>query len=181
MGQPLLSDTPPDRAPAGGDAPRVTTYGIAICALILALGAVALSGWTALRSSTEESAVPIADEQSRVEGQRRICDAFTVVRQGVSLNTNLEVPGRGGDPAAGMSVAANARLALFGEGEYLLARLDMAAPSELRDATRSLADALLDIGPTSIAGVPTTDPAQAQRLRSAEDLSTRVADLCGRS
>ena len=43
----------------------------------------------------------------------------------------------GPEPVALAAVAGNARLALFGGGQYLLNSLDSATPPELADAVRS--------------------------------------------
>ena len=53
----------------------------------------------------------------------QICTAFDTVVTGVSLNTNLTAPGGPGDTTGAHAVAANARIALIGGGQYLLNRL----------------------------------------------------------
>jgi len=77
------------------------------------------------------------------------------------------------------AVAANARLAMFAGGSYLLARLDPATPEPLAGALRAFANVLQDIAMNSLAGIGNEDPAQAARLREAESLSVRAAELCG--
>ena len=54
-----------------------------------------------------------------------ICTAVDTVRNAVSRQTNADF---GPDPIAREAVAANARLATIGGGNYLLARLDPAIP-----------------------------------------------------
>lgn len=156
---------------------------VPLVALVLAVGAIVISGWAALRPSTSQAGVddnnPSAfDDAARSAAKEKACAAFETVRRGVSLNTNASAPGGSGDVAGGLAVAANARLALLGGGEYLLSRLDAAVPTELEEPLRQFADTLLDIGATAISGVPTTDPVQADRLRSAEHLSPVIANLC---
>ena len=158
-----------------------------IVALVLAIGAMALAAWAVLRPGTFE--VPNAsdgasatfDDSERVAAEQKLCGAFETVRRGVSLNTNASAPGGPEDVAGGLAVAANARLALYGGGEYLLARIDDATPEELATTSRDLANTLLDIGAASISGVPTSDPSQTDRLRNAEDLSAAIAEQCANS
>jgi hypothetical protein len=97
------------------------------------------------------------------------------VRKAVSLQTNADL---GPDPVAKEAVAANARLATLGGGEYLLSRLDPATPPELPGAVRSFANNLQDIGMNQLVGVPNTDPALAARLSEAQKASTQIAELC---
>lgn len=154
---------------------------VSFVALVLAIGAVALSTWAAFRPVTPEAATEIdaaADDAARIAAEQKLCIAFETVHRGVSLNTNASAPGGPADVAGGMAVAANARLALFGGGEYLLSRIDPAVSTELEEASRSFADMLVDIGAISISGVPTSDPAQADRLQAAEELSGAVDSLC---
>lgn len=153
---------------------------VAFVALILAAGALALSAWAVIRSIAPESAgPPIADEATSTAAKQKACSAFVTVRRGVSLNTNASAPGGPNDVAGGLAVAANARLALFGGGEYLMSQIDAAVPSELREPATEFAETLMDIGAVAISGVPTTEPAQADRLRAAERLSSAIADKCG--
>lgn len=176
------STAAPGTAPPGGNNSAHRSP-VALLAMALALVAVALSAWAAFRPSpTENAAVgapaQITDE-SRGVARQSVCDAFDTVRRGITINTNASAPGGPGDVAGGMAVAANARLALLGGGEYLLSKLEPAVPTDLGDATRTFATTLLDIGALSIAGIPTTDPAQTDRMRSADALSAEIAGLCG--
>jgi hypothetical protein len=75
-------------------------------------------------------------------------------------------------------VAANARLATLGGGEYLLSRLDPATPSELADPVRSFANNLQDIGMNQLVGLPNTDPTVAARLSEAQAASQQITDMC---
>jgi hypothetical protein len=101
-----------------------------------------------------------------------------VVRRGVSLNTNLQPEGGPGDVTGSLAVAANARLALFNGGEYLLARVDPATPTDLSDAIHRFANTLLDIGAAATAGAPNSEPAQAARLKDADSANTTITELC---
>ena len=103
--------------------------------------------------------------QQSDDAKAGVCGAFDMVRKAVSMQTNADL---GPDPVAREAVAANARLATLGGGEYLLSRLDPATPPELADAVRSFANNLQDIGMNQLVGVPNTDPTIASRLREAD-------------
>ena len=77
------------------------------------------------------------------------------------------------------SAAANARVALFDGGQYLLAQLDPATPDDVAEDVRRFADLLMEIGAAAMAGVPNTDPAQTARLADAEAASVALGGRCG--
>jgi hypothetical protein len=104
-----------------------------------------------------------------------VCQAFDLVRNAVSLQTNANL---GTDPAAVQAVAANARLATLGGGQFLLTRLDAKAPADLTDAVRSFATDLQDIGMSQLAGTRGDDPAQTNRTNNLQTTANRIADLC---
>jgi hypothetical protein len=148
---------------------------LAIVALIIALGALGLAGWTLYRldySKTEYSSTQIADAKSRV------CGAMDVVRRGVSLNTNMAPAGGPEDITGAQAVAANARLSLYDGGQYLLARLDPATPAHLADKVREFANDLMDIGANATAGATNDEPEQAARLKKADDANNTILELC---
>jgi hypothetical protein len=162
--------------PPSGDPPR-RGRGLAATALVLAIVALGLAAWTALRPAPK----PSADEYSAAQqsdAKLAACGAVDIVRKGVSLNTNLPSPGGQGDVTGSLAVAANARLSLSDGGLYLLHRLDDATPTELSDAVEKFANTLLDIGAASTAGAQNTDPDQAARLQAADTENARVAELC---
>jgi hypothetical protein len=140
---------------------------LAVALLSLGVSAVAL-----VRSL--DHGADYTDEQ-RAAATARVCTAFATVRTGVATNTNVTAPeGISGSLAA----AANARLALSDGGQYLLVRLDPAAPEDLAADVTRFADALMDIGAAATAGVPNTDPAQAKRLEAAQSASAAVSNRC---
>ena len=100
------------------------------------------------------------------------------VRTGVATNTNIAPPGGSGDISGALAVAANARVALFDGGQYLLARLDPATPTDLAGEVSRFANQLMDIGAAATAGVPNSDPVQAGRLQDAEAASTAISGRC---
>jgi hypothetical protein len=143
-------------------------------ALILAIAALAVAGWTLYRS---EDAKSYSDTQ-RAEAKVEACTAMDLVRRGVSLNTNLQPAGGPDDVTGSLAVAANARVSLYDGGQYLLAKLDPATPSDLADAVRKLANNLMDIGAASTAGAQNTDPDQSARLRDADAAHATIVELC---
>jgi hypothetical protein len=156
------------------DSPR-RAGALTYIALILAIAALAVAGWTLYRS---ELSKPSYSDAQRAEAKVKACSAMDLVRRGVSLNTSLAPAGGPDDVTGSMAVAANARVALYDGGQYLLARLDPATPSELADAIRKFADNLMDIGAAATAGAQNTDPDQAARLRDAEAANATVTELC---
>jgi hypothetical protein len=148
---------------------------LTIISLVVAVVALVLAGWTLYRSEfseTEYSADQIAAAKTKA------CNAVDVVRRGVSLNTNLMPEGGPADVTGAQAVAANARLSLYDGGQYLIARLDPATPDLLAEKARDFANNLMDIGANATAGVPNSDSAQTERLKSADRTSTTLTELC---
>jgi hypothetical protein len=137
-------------------------------ALLIALIAVGLAGWALLSAPP---GAPASADGSKTS----VCNAVETVGKAVQIQTNADL---GPDPVAQRAVAGNARLAIFGGGDYLLRRLGPNTPKELGDAVRAFADNLQDIGMNALADVPNTDPAQAARLRDGEAGRIRIAQLC---
>lgn len=151
---------------------------VAILALIVALVALGLAGWAAFRPTPEPAASPAYTASQQADAKKAVCAASDLVRRGISLNTNLPVPGGDTDVTGSLAVAANARLSLSSGGRYLLDRLDPATPKELADSVRQFANTLMDIGAAAIAGAQNTEPDQASRLRVADAANTKIADAC---
>jgi len=144
--------------------------------LYTALAVAVLSLGVALFALLRPAADPEYTDGQRDDAKAAICAVFQTVRTGVATNTNVEPPGD--DIAGALGVAANARVALFDGGQYLLARLDPATPTDLADQIRTFGNQLMDIGAAATAGVPNTDPVQAGRLEDAETASTAISGLC---
>ncbi len=68
------------------------------------------------------------------------------------------------------------RISLFDGGQYLLARLASATPTDLADAARGFANGLMDIGAATTAGAQNSD--RAKRLTDADPASTKIGQLC---
>lgn len=147
-------------------------------ALVVALAALGLAGWTAFKPAANDEAAPVYTDAQRNDAKTRICAATDLVRKGVSLNTNLQPPGGESDVTGSLAVAANARISLSDGGQYLLARLDPAAPQPLAADVTTFANTLMDIGAASIAGALNTDPEQAARLAQVDSLNTKLVEDC---
>lgn len=148
---------------------------LTIISLVVAFAALGVAAWSLYRSNpanTDYTAEQTADAKAKA------CAAVEVVRRGVSLNTNLMPAGGAADITGAQAVAANARVSLNDGGQYLIARLDPATPEALAAKVREFADDLMDIGANSTAGVTNDDPAQAQRLKNADDVNASLEDLC---
>ena len=159
-------------------ATRTASRWVAPAALVIAVIAIGVAIWAVVRSPAEPVAnpgEPAANAGQTGGDKANVCAAFETVRRSVSLRTNADL---GPDPVAREAVAANARLATLGGGQYLLVRLGPATPPELADAVRSFANNLQDIGIDQLAGAPGTDPAQTDRMTKAQESSTQIADMC---
>lgn len=183
-GQQVTSEPTGNRAPrrAASDSSRIALVVVGIIALV----ALGLSSWALFRpaksATSADATQPIESTSYTAEQQAaakaKICAAHGLVRDGVTLNTNLQAPG-GPDNAVGtLAVAANGRVALLGGGQYLLANLDPATPQQVADAVRPFALKLMDIGAAATAGIPVTDPVQSARLKDADGMNTTIANLC---
>lgn len=156
--------------------PRATSP-LTPIALMLALIAVGLSVWALVSvpdrssSSGQVAVSPVAGGDAK----ERVCRAAHTVATAVQAQTNRSV---GPEPAAVEAVAANARLAMVGGGEYLLTQIGADTPNELADAARSFAGTLQMIGVNALAGVPNSDELQAGRIQDAEATRNKLSQLC---
>jgi hypothetical protein len=132
---------------------------LAPLAIPLAVIALALSIWAAVRASTNEANVVALTGDSKV----RVCTAVEMVAR---MQTRNDM------------APANASLALLGGGDYLLRQLDANTPARLADAVRDFARDLQDVGMNALAGVPYSDPRQAARQAEGDFDRKQVADLC---
>lgn len=148
---------------------------------VVSVAALGLAGWAVFRPSSSASGAAedtnFTDAQ-RADAKTKICTAFTVVRAGVNVNTNLQAPGGPEDVTGALAVMANSRVALYDGGQYLLARLDPATPPELANAVRKFANDLMDIGAGTTAGLLNSDPGQAALLKDASAVDGTIGQLC---
>ena len=147
--------------------------------LVVAIVAAGLSGWLLIRQAQDGTPnSPKYSDAQRADAKQKICAAAAAVRKGVSLNTNLQPPGGPEDVTGALAVAANARISLYGGGQYLLARVDPATPPELADAVKKFGNLLMDIGASATAGQQNSEPEQAARLKDAHAADTTITELC---
>lgn len=146
---------------------------IASIALVTALVALGFSVYTWLQARPVE----YTPEQQQ-QAKQTACSAFSTVSTGVATNTHLASPGGDANVAGSLAVAANARVALIGGGQYLLNQIEPAISAELADPLTEFATALQDFGAASLAGALNTDPDQAERLTRIEELNNTLQGLC---
>ncbi|AXK76365.1 MULTISPECIES: hypothetical protein [Mycobacteriaceae] len=158
---------------------------IAVSAMLVAiatLGASAYMWRNPVNSGPAAAAAPVAEtftEEQRAQSQAQVCDAFALVSVGVANSSAMQQPAANqGNFGAAIAVAANARLALLGGGQFLLNRVEPATPDELADAARDFGNTLMDVGAAAIAEIPTNDPAQQQRLKDADEQNTKLDQIC---
>jgi hypothetical protein len=139
-----LPPPPPSPASSPWPAPSIVrpSRSLAIASIAIALVAlgVAIGSWFRPMPDNKPPPAPSSPaftEQQTAEAKAKVCATYDKVHQAVLNNT-----GRSGgtDPIALLGVAANARLALYDGGEYLLKILaeQPATPPELATAVRQL-------------------------------------------
>lgn len=148
---------------------------IAIAAVVIGLIAAGIGGYALYAVKNQDKKYTEAEQDT---AKIALCDAMKTVSKGIAINTNLAVPGGPDDTTGALAVAANARLALITGGQYLLNRIDPAAPADLATAARKYANTLLDIGAAATAGSQTDDPQQKVRLDDAGADSKQINDIC---
>ncbi|MBI3224509.1 MAG: hypothetical protein HYZ39_05575 [Mycolicibacterium cosmeticum] len=132
----------------------------------------------AASAAPTEAAAPTFSDTEKNDAKTKLCAAFELVRAGVANSSALQSPGGEEDVTGALAVAANARLALYGGGQYLLSRIDAAAPADVADAVRKFGNTLMDIGAAAMAEVPKSDPGQDARLKEADAQNAAVEELC---
>ncbi|WP_216636389.1 hypothetical protein [Mycobacterium sp. IS-1496] len=163
---------PPGPQPIGAARSRSTA--LAVLACLIATAALILSVWTWWQDRT-----PRYDEATRAAAQDSACAAYTQVSTGVATNTHLASPGGDDDVTGVLAVAANARVALMGGGQYLLTTLDPATPPQLADAVRKFGTKLMQFGAAATAGAPDGDPGQQALKRDLDALHATLDGFCG--
>jgi len=143
---------------------------IAALALVLAIAAVILAVWALVSAASKAPAVTLSGD-----AKTRVCAAFQPVQQAVLQQTNANL---GSDPVQQAAVAANARLALLGGGDYLLRQIDSKTPGDLAAEVTGFANDLQTLGINYLAGLVATDPAQAELNKRAEAAMKTIAGMC---
>lgn len=154
----------------GAAPPQRRRFSLSQLALVLAGTALALSIWALVAVSSKAPAVTLTGD-----AKTRVCAAFQPVQQAVLQQTNASL---GSDPVQQAAVAANARLALIGGGDYLLRQIDSKTPGNLAAEVTGLANDLQTLGINYLAGLVATDPAQAELNKRAESAMKTIAEMC---
>jgi hypothetical protein len=148
---------------------------LAPLALLLAVAALALSSWSAFRPSAVGNDTHPVTADDAAAARDEACTAAEAVQAAVRIQTNIDA---GRDPANQQAVAANARLAALGGGQYLLTTLTDATPPDVSESVRALARALAGVGINQLADVPSDDLAQIERLNEAREASRQLGIIC---
>jgi hypothetical protein len=151
---------------------------LTVVALVVALAAAGVATWALLRSpSKDESGKQYTDAQRKTASDQA-CAAYDVVWKGLTLNANRPAPDAGPDDPGVLSVAANGRISLSNGGQYMLARIDPATPTDLADSARKFGNKLLDIGAWATAGMADNSADQTSRMAEADSLNSSLFKLC---
>lgn len=173
---PAPPPVPPPWSPVGGP-PRQPSRWVSVVSLVIALVAVgcAIAAWLRPVPKYQPPAAPTYSSQQVADAKTKVCAAYTTVHHAVLANT-----GRSGDddPATQLGLAANARIALFDSGDYLLKVLarEPAAAAALREATQALADSYQQLALDYMAEASDSN---INRSRQAiETTGSKVSEIC---
>lgn len=146
---------------------------LAPLAAVISLIAAGLAAWALVKASAANTASVVPGDG--VNPKATVCTAFEKVVTAVSLQTHTDL---GPEPVPQLAVAANARLALLGGGQYLLSRIPDGAPKELAGAVRSFAANIEEVGMNYLAGKPDNDQAQVNLQADSQAQSAKIIELC---
>ncbi|HYB36495.1 MAG TPA: hypothetical protein VEF72_12475 [Mycobacterium sp.] len=123
----------------------LTTLAIALIGV-----GVGIVGWFRPVPHNDHEPAPTAPtytDQQITDAKASICAAYNISKNEVFENTHRPNPVEG-DEIGSLAVAANGRLGLYAGGDYLLKRLaaEPAAPSDLANAVRALANSYEEFG-----------------------------------
>jgi len=179
-----LPPTPP--APAPGPPPWLQVASprtgrlLTLVSLVIALAAIGLAIGCWFRpplgvKAAPQPAAPVYTDQQTADGKQAVCAAYEKVRQAVSVNTGRS---GGDDPTAIMAVAANARIALYDGGDYLLKTLgeNPATPPDVAKAVRVLVSAYQQMAIDYLAGAPDTE--QQSSRDAVEKANATIYGIC---
>lgn len=159
---------------AAPDAPRRSRAATILALIALVIAAASLALW--VTTWLQSRAAPEYTIEQQATAKATACSAYTTVRTGVANNTNLASPD--GGVTGSMAVAANARVALIGGGQYVLSRVEPATPPELAEPLRDFGNKLMDFGAAATAGALDTDPGQTALKGEIDALNTTLGQLC---
>ncbi|WP_156623255.1 hypothetical protein [Mycobacterium sp. 1164966.3] len=147
---------------------------LVLVALLVTLG-VAVAGWFRPAPSNKPSAAQTYTDQQIAMARTKVCAAYDKVHHAVLANT-----GRDGDndPGTVLGVAANARIALYDGGNYLLKVLaeESATPGALAEAIRALSSAYQQLAINYMAEAP--DPELKSSRDVVEAAGSKVSEMC---
>lgn len=157
---------------------------IAVIAMLLAIATLGASAYmwrnplTPIDAPTAPTAAaePTFTDAQRDEAKAKVCDAFLVVSAGVANSSALQV--EEGDAVGTVAIATNARLALYGGGQYMLNRVDPATAPDLAEAARAFGNALMDVGAAAVAQIPSDDAAHQERVKDADEENAKLQGIC---
>ncbi|KRD14296.1 hypothetical protein ASE48_04580 [Mycobacterium sp. Root265] len=158
---------------------------IAVIAMLLAIATLGASAYMwrnpltpidAPTAQPTEAPEPTFTDAQRDEAKAKVCDAFLVVSTGVANSSGLQAAD--GDAIGAIAIATNARLALYGGGQYMLNRVDPATEPQLAEAARAFGNALMDVGAAAVANIPSDDPAHQERVKDADDENAKLQGIC---
>ena len=139
----------------------------------ISLIAAGLAAWALVKAPASHNASYVPGGDADPKGT--VCNAFQKVVTAVSLQTHTDV---GPEPVQKLAVAANARLALLGGGQYLLSRIPAGAPKDLAEAVREFASNLEEIGMNYLAGVPDSDQRQTNLQTESQAQNAKIVGMC---
>jgi hypothetical protein len=157
---------------------------IAVIAVLVAIATLGASAYmwrnplTPIGTSTAPTAAaePTFSDAQRDEAKAKVCDAYLLVSTGVANSSALQ--SEDGDAIGAVAIATNARLALYGGGQYMLNRVDPATETDLAETARAFGNALMDVGAAAVAQIPGDDPAHQERVQDADAQNAKLQGIC---
>ncbi|AKN16914.1 hypothetical protein MHAE_01200 [Mycobacterium haemophilum DSM 44634] len=142
---------------------------------LLATLSVAIFGWFQPLPNNKPPPPPTYTDQQVADAKTKVCATYDKVHHAVLANTGRS---GGSDPTATLAVAANARIALYDGGEYLVKTLtqEPATPADLAAATRALASAYQELAIGYLAEA--TDPEIESSFHAVETTGSKVSRMC---
>jgi hypothetical protein len=134
--------------------PVIASLAIALLALGVAIG----SWFRPMPDNKPPPAPPPPSftDQQIADAKAKVCATYEKVHQAVLVNTGRS---GGSDPIALLGVAANARIALYDGGQYLMKALaeQPATPPDLATAVRQLVDSYQQLAINYLAEAPQSE------------------------
>ena len=149
---------------------------VVLAIALLALG-VAIGSWfrSGLEKPSPNPAPPKFTGQQITDAKTKVCATYQEVHKAVLVNTGRT---GGSDPTALLGLAANARIALYDGGEYLLSTLadEPATPADLAAAVRGLASSYKQLAIKYMAEA--TQAEIDSSLHAGDEPNSIIYDIC---